>query len=62
MLRKPRTLQVRLDGDAFDALEELAVVAELSVSDYVRGLVARHLRAKGRTPPPPPHTGVARSR
>ncbi len=46
-LRKPRTLVVRLDGAALDALEELADDAEASLSDYVRGLVSRHLRAKG---------------
>ena len=62
MLRKPRTLVVRLDGATLDALEELADDAELSLSDYVRGLVARHLRGKGRTPPPHPPTGVPRSR
>ena len=57
-MRKPRTLVVRLDGAALDAIEELANDAEVSLSDYVRGLVARHLRAKGwQTLPRDPPTG-----
>ena len=61
-LRKPRTLVVRLDGAALDALEELAEDAEVSLSDYVRGLVARHLRGKGRTLPRDPPTRTPSSK
>ncbi len=45
-----RQLIVLLEGIEAEALKDLAWEARLTVSRYLRQLVRRHLRAKGRLP------------
>jgi hypothetical protein len=42
---------VLLEQTEADAVEELAWEAQMTLSKYLRRLIQRHLRAKGRLPP-----------
>ena len=53
VLRDPVMLTVRVDGEVFDRLGELADGAGLSVSEYLRRLLGRHTSRSGRGVPPP---------
>ena len=53
VLRDPVMLTLRVDGEVFDQLGELADEAGVSRSDYVRRILTRHTsRRRGATPPP----------
>ena len=46
-LRDPIMLNVRIDGEVFDHLGQLADAAGQSLSEYVRRLLKRHIDRKG---------------